>query len=81
MTSAGQTNTINKQPKGTQMGLIRKEVIDLMTKEIQDMNKLEMEKYNMPYEQQKLYLEQSLPELDRVNGMLYDMLVKNGVIR
>jgi hypothetical protein len=63
------------------MDLKRKEVIDLMTKEIQNMNKVEMEKHNMPYEQQQLYLEQSLPELDRVNGMLYDMLIKNGVIR
>lgn len=63
------------------MKMIRKDVIDLMTKEIQDMNKVEMEKFNIPREQQKRYVKESTPELNRVNGMLFDLLVKHGVIR
>jgi DNA modification methylase len=63
------------------MKLIRKEVIDLMTKEIQDMNKENMEKFNIPREQMEQYLKESTTELNRVNGILFDMLVKNGVIR
>ena len=63
------------------MKLNREEVIDLMTKEIQDMNKLNMDQFNIPWEQQEKYMKESKPEFNRVNGMLFDMLVKNGVIR
>ena len=65
----------------TPMELRRKEVIDLMTKEIQEMNKKMMYDMNIPYEQQQQYVIESESELNRVNGLLFDMLVKNGVIR
>jgi DNA modification methylase len=61
--------------------LKRNEVVDLMTKEIQNMNKKVMNDMNVPYEQQEQYLEHSSDELNKVNGMLFDMLVENGVIR
>jgi DNA modification methylase len=63
------------------MDLKRKEVIDLMTKEIQDMNVRQMQSLNMPSIQVHEYIEQSADELDWVNGLLFDMLVKHGVIR
>jgi hypothetical protein len=40
-----------------------------------------MEKFNVPREQQEQYLKESTNELNRVNGILFDMLVKNGVIQ
>jgi DNA modification methylase len=67
--------------KETPMQLRRKEVIDLMTKEVQNMNKQMMQDMNIPREQQEMYLKESLAELNRVNGVIFDMLVKNGVIR
>lgn len=63
------------------MQMIRKEVIDLMTKEIQDMNIKQMQVFNIPNEQQEHYLKESVIELNKVNGMLFDLLVKHGVIR
>ena len=63
------------------MKLIRKEVIDLMTKEIQDMNKKQMDNFNITRAQQEQYIKESTNELNRVNGVLFDMLVKNGVIQ
>jgi DNA modification methylase len=63
------------------MDLKRKEVIDLMTKEIQDMNVRQMHSLNLPSIQVHEYIEQSADELDWVNGLLFDMLVKHGVIR
>jgi DNA modification methylase len=63
------------------MKLIRKEVIDLMTKEVQDVNKQQMDNFNMPIAQQEQYIKESTNELNRINGILFDMLVKNGVIR
>ena len=63
------------------MKMIRKEVIDLMTKEIQDMNVKQMENFNIPLAQQEQYIKESANELNRVNGVLFDMLVKHGVIQ
>jgi adenine-specific DNA methylase len=65
----------------SEMDLKRKEVIDLMTKEIQDMNVRQMQSLNMPSIEVHNYIEQSKDELDWVNGMLFDLLVKHGVVR
>ena len=65
----------------SEMDLRRKEVIDLMTKEVQEMNKKLMYNLDIPHEQQEQYMKESTNELNRVNGILFDMLVKNGVIR
>lgn len=67
--------------KESPMDLKRKEVIALMTKEIQDMNVKQMQSLNMPSAEVHSYIEQSSDELDWVNGMLFDLLVKNGVIK
>lgn len=63
------------------MKLIRKEVIDLMTKEVQDINRKQMDTFNMPLAQQEQYVRESTNELNRINGLLFDMLVKHGVIQ
>lgn len=72
---------ILEDEKEDPLDLKRKEVIELMTKEIQEMNRKLMIQHNMPNEQQEQYIKQSGDELNRVNGMLFDLLVKHGVIR
>ena len=67
--------------KETEMDLKRKEVIDLMTKEIIDMNIKLAGTQVVPNEQIQEYIKQATPELNRVNGILFDMLVQRGVIR
>jgi hypothetical protein len=71
---------IEKEPD-TNMELKKKEVVTLMTKEVQKITQEQMESFNTPHAQQEEYLRHSEPELNRVNGMLFDMLVKNGIIR
>ena len=67
--------------KETEMDLRRKEVIALMTKEIQDMNVKQMQKLSMPSSEIQEYIDKSGYELDTVNTMLFNLLVKHGVIR
>jgi SAM-dependent methyltransferase len=67
--------------KETKMDLRRKEVIALMTKEIQDMNVKQMQKLSMPSSEIQEYIDKSGYELDTVNTMLFNLLVKHGVIR
>lgn len=64
-----------------EMDLKRSEVIELMTDTINKMNMKMMQDMNTPYEQMMSYIEQSTPDLDRVNGILFDKLVEHGVIR
>ncbi len=71
---------IEREPENN-MELKRKEVIELMTKEVQNTTREQMEAFNTPLQQQEEYLRQSAPELNRVNGRLFDVLVKNGIIR
>jgi adenine-specific DNA methylase len=65
----------------TPMELKRKEVIELMTKELIDMNLALAASQSVPNEQIQEYMKQATPEFNRVNAILFDMLVKNGVIR
>jgi DNA modification methylase len=67
--------------KETEMDLKRKEVIDLMTKEIIDMNVKLAGTQVVPNEQIQEYIKQATPELNRVNAVLFDMLVQRGIIR
>ena len=64
-----------------EVDLKRSEVIELMTDTINKMNMKMMQDMNTPYEQMMSYIEQSTPDLDRVNGILFDKLVEHGVIR
>lgn len=62
----------------SKMDLNRKEVIDLMTKEIIDMN---IRANTIPKDQIEQYVKENTADLNWLNGALYDMLVKHGVIR
>jgi hypothetical protein len=65
----------------TPMELRRKEIIDLMTKEIHAINRRQMKDMNVPFEQSEKFIADATPELNRVNGMLLDMLIKNGIVK
>ena len=52
-----------------------------MTKELIDMNLALSASQSVPNEQIQEYMKQATPEFNRVNAILFDMLVKNGVIR
>lgn len=57
------------------------EVVALMTKVINDMNKERGIEMGAPIEQIEDMIKQSTPEFNRVNGLIYDELVDAGVIR
>ena len=65
----------------TQVELKRKEVSELMTKELIDMNMALATSQSIPNEQVQEYIKHATFEFNRVNAILFDMLVKNGVIR
>jgi DNA modification methylase len=65
----------------TPVELKRKEVIELMTKELIDMNMTLAAQQSVPNEQVQEYIRQATPEFNRVNAILFDMLVQRGVIR
>jgi SAM-dependent methyltransferase len=65
----------------TAMDLKRKDVIELMTKELIDMNLALAKQQSVPDEQVKEYIKQATFEFNRVNAILFDMLVQRGVIR
>lgn len=60
--------------------MYRDEAIELMTKTIEDMNRDIAASQFVPSDQVETILAQARPELVRVNGLLYDTLVENGVI-
>jgi hypothetical protein len=72
---------IDNEGEENPMDLKRSEVIDLMTKSIHDMNIRLLQQNNTPHQQIESYVKDSTPELNGVNGMLFDLLVKHGVIR
>jgi len=65
----------------TPMDLKRKDVIELMTKELIDMNLALAKQQSVPDEQVKQYIKEATFEFNRVNAILFDMLVQRGVIR
>lgn len=58
----------------------REEAIDIMSTVVLDMNKEMGTQQGVPQQQIDTTLEQMKPELDRVNGMLFDALYEHGVI-
>ncbi len=60
--------------------LYRHEVIKMMSDMIEEMNTQMARQQNMPDSEIERVLGQARPQLDYVNGMLYDLLVQNGVI-
>ena len=60
--------------------LMRQEVVDIMTNAIENMNRQMAVQQNVPSDQVEQAISQGKPQLMYVNGMLYDLLVDNGVI-
>lgn len=60
--------------------LYRHEVIKMMSDMIEEMNVQMAKQQGMPDSEIEKVLGQARPQLDFVNGMLYDLLVQNGVI-
>lgn len=58
----------------------REEAISIMTKVVTDMNTKIGEEQNVPAPQITATIEQMVPELNRVNGMIFDALYEAGVI-
>jgi hypothetical protein len=61
--------------------MYRDEVVQIMTDAINNMNREHGYKMMLPSEQIEETILRSAPELMRVNGMLYDLLVEFGVIK
>lgn len=64
--------------QGSEMDLRRKEVIDLITKEIIDMN---IRTNTIPKSKIEQYIQENTPELNWLSAALFDMLVREGVIK
>jgi flagellin-like hook-associated protein FlgL len=61
--------------------MYRQEVIELMTKAINDMNRSRGIEMGVREEELDHVISTMANELNNVNAMLYDLLVDNGVIR
>jgi hypothetical protein len=60
--------------------MYKNEVVELMTNYVHEMNRQRAYEAKMPSEQLEELIKQATPELMHVNGLLYDLLVENGVI-
>lgn len=60
--------------------MLRDEVVKLMTDYIDKMNREMAIQANMPSDQVEQQISQQRPQLMYVNGMLYDLLLENGII-
>jgi hypothetical protein len=60
--------------------LIRDEAVNLMTEAIDKMNREMAAQANIPSDQVEQTLSQQRPQLNYVNGMLFDLLVDQGYI-
>lgn len=61
--------------------MYRDEVVEIMTNYINNMNRKHAENMLMPIEQIDEMEKESIPEFNRVNGELYDLLVEYGIIK
>ncbi len=59
----------------------KEQVVQLMTEFINEMNRSAGYQGGMPIQQLEEFISSSTPELSRVNGLLYDLLVEYGIIR
>lgn len=57
------------------------QVVRLMTDFINEMNRNAGYSSGMPIQQVEEFISSATPELTRVNGLLYDLLVEHGLIR
>jgi|Laugrespbdmm15sn_2_1035079.scaffolds.fasta_scaffold197893_2 hypothetical protein len=61
--------------------LNREDVVNLMTDYIENMNRNLATSHGMDPNQVEMVINQARPDLNRVNGELFDHLVERGVIR
>lgn len=61
--------------------MYREEAIKLMTEAVNKINYDRGAQMGLSSEQIKQAVDQSIPEIVQINGMLYDLLVDNGVIK
>lgn len=59
----------------------RDDVVKLMTEHIETMNRGLAANHGMDSNQVEILINQARPELTRINGELFDLLVERGVIR
>jgi hypothetical protein len=60
--------------------MLRDEVVALMSETINKMNLDIGRQHNIPIDVLNQQIEQQKPQLDHVNGMLYDVLLEYGII-
>jgi hypothetical protein len=60
--------------------MYRDEAVALMTKTVNDYNRTMASGAGITHDQIESVIEQQQPQLNTVNGMLYDVLKANGVI-
>jgi transcriptional/translational regulatory protein YebC/TACO1 len=60
--------------------MYKDEAVKLMSDYIDAMNRQLAAQANMPSDQLEQAIVQGRPQLDHVNGMLYDLLKENGVL-
>jgi|LauGreDrversion4_2_1035121.scaffolds.fasta_scaffold2544866_2 hypothetical protein len=58
----------------------REQAVELMTEFIMDMNRQRAVASGMPLDQVEPALSGMVPELNHVNGLIYDVLVQSGYI-
>jgi hypothetical protein len=58
----------------------KEQAVELMTKAINDMNTEKAEEHGVPANEIQQMVWQATPELNRVNGLLFDVLFENGFI-
>lgn len=61
--------------------MYRDEVVKLMTDTIDNFNRYQGQMNNIQEDQIEEYIKQGREQMEFVNGMLYDLLVENGVIK
>jgi hypothetical protein len=60
--------------------MYRNEAVKLMSDMIDSYNRSQGAQQGLPMDQLEQYISQGRPQLDLINGMLYDLLKENGVI-
>ena len=61
--------------------MYRDEVVKLMTDTIDNFNRYQGQMNNIQEDQIEEYIKQGREQMEFVNGMLYDLLIENGIIK
>lgn len=60
--------------------MYRNEAVKLMSDMIDNYNRQQAAQQGVPLDQLEQFISQGRPQLDLINGMIYDLLKENGVI-